>query len=94
MPGVSLYGDFLSAQSEIYRKFVFRLMVFLFPDELYFLPFSELCFASPESIYLPDPDWSQSQAAVGLPQILLKQAKNIVTPENATNSPHTKTYVF
>ena len=44
--------------------------IFLFPDELYFLPFSELCFASPESIYLPDPDWFQSQAAVGLPKIL------------------------
>ena len=61
--------------------------IFLFPDELYF---SELCFASLESIYLTDPDWFQSQAAVGLPQILWKQAKNIFTPENATNFSHTQ----
>ena len=64
--------------------------IFCFQMNDIFWPFLELCFASPESIYLPDPDWFQSQAAVGLPQILWKQAKNIFTPENATNFSHTQ----
>ena len=92
MPGVPLCGDFLSAQSEIYRKFVFRLMVFFCfqMNCIFFAIFrAVLCFPR---IYLSP--WSRLvsiTSCCGASTNSMKAGKkNIVTPENATNFSHTQ----
>ena len=52
MPGVPLYGDFLSAQSEIYRKFVFRLMVFFVSRWIVFFCHFQSCALLPQNLFI------------------------------------------